>query len=293
MDVRNKFTLKMILLVVVVIVLSVLVFFSATVDPFEEDDTVVDDSNPATLFAVEEDNVQESPLDVQDPVTTDPELPEEDPVVATVTLSDNQPPEQQLRQDDVADDPADDIVSYTVSLRASWSERLHPRFYPQGAHLSPMVAWSHRLEDVLFRSGGIASSGMEIMAETGATKVLTREIRDSVRTGASATYNTGSVFNAPGTDTIQMAMGKDAPYITVVSMIAPSPDWFVAARNVALYQDGAWLDQVQVPAALYDAGTDSGVDFTSDDSDTNPKEVIARIRDVPTLPIATFEFVRN
>ena len=247
-----------------------------------------------TLFEREEEDTQENPPETQESSTVESELPEEtDDVVATVTFSDNQIPEKELRQEDVAVNPTDDTVSYTVSIRASWSERFHPHWYPQGAHLSPMIAWSHRLKDVLFRENGIASAGMEIMAETGAPKTLVQEIQNGVLAGTIATHNTGTVFNAPGIDSIQMEMRKGTPYITVVSMIAPSPDWFIAARNIQLYQNGTWSERVQVPAVLYDAGTDSGADFTARDSNTDPQQLITKIRNVPSLPIATFEFIRN
>ena len=71
-------------------------------------------------------------------------------------------------------------------------------------------------------------------------KILVREIQHGIRIGTIATYATGTVFNAPGEDTVQMTIEKNAPYITVVSMIAPSPDWFIAARNVELYKNGTW-----------------------------------------------------
>ncbi len=292
MDVRKKFTLNMIVLIIVVVILSVFVFFSATNDPFQQGDFPVDNIDPGTLFEVEEEDAQEESPDFTTVNSDVPEIADDD-VVATVTLSNNQIPEKHLRQESVVDDSTDDTVSYTVSIRASWSERLHPRWYPQGAHLSPMIAWSHRLKNVLFRENGIASKGMEIMAEVGAPKTLVQEIQNSILAGTIATYNTGTVFNAPGEETIQMTMAKSAPYITVVSMIAPSPDWFITARNVELYKNGVWSERMQIPAVLYDAGTDSGIDFTAEDSDTDPQQPITRIRNVPALPIATFEFIKN
>ena len=296
MDVKKQFTLKMVGLFVAVIVLSVLVFFSATNDSFQQDDPVIDAGDSVALPATEEESFPEEVSDVQDSTVPDVTLAEkQDDVVATVTLSESQAPEKQLRQQESAANDLidDDTASYTVSLRASWSEQLHPHWYPQGAHLSPMIAWSHRLKDILFREHGVASDGMEIMAETGAPSTLVREIQNSILAGASATYATGSVFNAPGVDIIQMTMTQDAPYVTVVSMIAPSPDWFITARNVELYRNGEWLSQVHVPAALYDAGTDSGTTFTSEDDDTDPQQSISKLRNAPSRPIATFEFVKN
>ena len=75
-------------------------------------------------------------------------------------------------------------------------------------------------------------------------------------------------------------------------MIAPSPDWFVSARNINLYENGDWVEEMSVAAPLYDAGTDSGEEFDSEDEDTDPKEVISRVADAPEAPIAVFTFTR-
>ena len=298
MDVKKKFTLNMTVLIIIVIILSVLVFFSATSSPgSQEPDPVAANFDIETLF--EEAQPEETPEETAAPPTETPSTDSPDPqedenVLATITFIDNEPPEKQLRQPDaVLTLPDDSAISYTVRLRVSWSKRLHANWYPDGAHISPMVAWSHRLKDTLFRSGGIASEGMEIMAETGGTRTLVREIENITHTGAILSHSTGKVFDAPGEDAVQMTLARNVPYITVVSMIAPSPDWFIAARNVELYKNGKWLERVSIPAALYDAGTDNGPEFTSPDDDTEPKEPISRLKDAPSIPIATFEFIRN
>ena len=105
-------------------------------------------------------------------------------------------------------------------------------------------------------------------------------------------YGTGKRIDAPGEDTVSVLLSTTAPYVSVVSMIAPSPDWFIAAHNVTLFENGNWVERLSVPAVLYDAGTDSGTTFTAEDSDTDPAEAITRLADAPTLPIATFEFMR-
>ena len=67
-------------------------------------------------------------------------------------------------------------------------------------------------------------------------------------------------------------------------MIAPSPDWFIATRNVELYKDGEWQESLTIPARLYDAGTDSGETFTAANDDTNPKEPIVGLENQPEPP---------
>ena len=49
-------------------------------------------------------------------------------------------------------------------------------------------------------------------------------------------------------------MNKDAPYVTVVSMIAPSPDWFVSVRNVQLYKNGRVAGTGKYPGCLVRCG---------------------------------------
>ena len=53
------------------------------------------------------------------------------------------------------------------------------------------------------------------------------------------------------------------------------------------------IERIQIPASLYDAGTDSGADFTSEDVDTDPQQPIISIRNVPSLPIAVFEIYKK
>ena len=182
---------------------------------------------------------------------------------------------------------------YTVRMLSTWNDDLQPDFHPNGSHLSPMIAWSHGLKDTIFKSGAVASEGMEIMAETGAPKVLTEEIQALLAKGDIFDYGVGEVFFTPGEEEVQVRVSRDAPYITVVSMIAPSPDWFVSARNIKLYDQGKWLERTLIPAPLYDAGTDDGEEFTSVDKDTQPKQPIGRFAGAPSASIVVFEFVGN
>ena len=182
---------------------------------------------------------------------------------------------------------------YTVRMLSTWDDDLQPDFRPSGSHLSPMIAWSHGPKDTIFKSGDTASEGMEIMAETGAPKVLTEEIKALTAKGDILDHGVGKVFFTPGEEEVQVTVSRDAPYITVVSMIAPSPDWFVSARNIKLYDRGKWLERTLIPAPLYDAGTDDGEEFTSADKDTQPKQPIGRFAGAPSASIVIFEFVGN
>lgn len=280
-------------LTIIIIILGVLVYLSATKTPFREKD----EPAPSGLSAPDQKVSPEEGSQNAGKGVAKEQTPEEENsnVIATVTFKDSQTPEKQIQQ--TAGDGINlqnDEALYTIRMRSSWNKLLHPHWHPDGSHLSPMVAWTHYLKNVLFRETNTASKGMEIMAETGATPEIVKEIKTLTTAGIIFSHNTdiGPLFT-PGEKEIQIKTAKTAPYVTVVSMIAPSPDWFITARNIKLYENGRWLERLSIPAILYDAGTDSGTTFTAEDEDTNPKQPIIKLRNPPAIPIATFEFVRN
>ena len=292
MDVRKKFNLSMMVLVLIVIGLSVLVYLSATKSPFQEEEPAAQNQKPPNREPLPEtDNKEQEGGAAAKKKTTEEE---DDGVIATVTLETTRTPEEQIQHaTEKRPDLQNNEALYTVRMRSGWSEQTHPQWHPDGSHLSPLVAWSHRLKDTVFKEGGTASEGTEIMAETGATETLAKEIRAYTAAGSILNSGIGKVFFTPGESETQVKAAKNAPYITVVSMIAPSPDWFITARNVILYENGKWLKRASAPAVLYDAGTDSGTTFTAEDKDTNPKQPIRKITNPPVIPIATFEFIRK
>ena len=70
---------------------------------------------------------------------------------------------------------------------------------------------------------------------------------------------------------------RDFPLVTLVTMIAPSPDWFTGVHSLSLLENGQWQTTKEIILNLYDAGTDSGASYSSMDADTQPKEKIRQI----------------
>ena len=89
-------------------------------------------------------------------------------------------------------------------------------------------------------------------------------------------------------------MSRDYPLVTLVTMVAPSPDWFAGVTGLRLIENGAWIEDRVVPAAAWDAGTDSGVSFVSPDLETIPRQPISRILAPPlgSVPLGTFRITR-
>ena len=166
---------------------------------------------------------------------------------------------------------AEQTATYTIEYNVTWSANTHPDTLPPGPHVSPIVAVSHMNESDLFASGTVATDGIEIMAETGATQVLASEIGDNASILSSAV---GTRIDVPGANTLELELDRDHSLLSAVSMLAPSPDWFVAINSVELFRDGQWLEEIELTMEPYDSGTDSGTTFTAADFDTSPAKTI-------------------
>lgn len=171
---------------------------------------------------------------------------------------------------------------YDVEFIGTWSETTHPTDFPSGAHFSPVAAISHVEGLELINVGLSATEGVKSMAETGSTDALEEEFDDYRSLTYALDKATGESFDSPGSYTFQIGVERGRHTVTVFSMIAPSPDWFVAATTSLLDPtDGLWYDEVTVYPSSYDAGTDSGLSFTSVDSITTPQEAISFLNTGP------------
>lgn len=192
-------------------------------------------------------------------------------------------------------------VVYEVEFVSTWSAGTHPTDFPSNAHFSPFVAVSHLTSAQLFTIGLNASDGIKEMAETGATNKLENEITQWLNGSIAVDKAIANSFDSPGnSNKVQIGVREGYHTITAVSMVAPSPDWFVATQT-ALYDatDGLWYDEVISHVTTYDAGSDSGISFTSADNATTPQEPIDLINSGPltegldtVVNMGYFKFVR-
>ena len=185
------------------------------------------------------------------------------------------------------------IVHYEVTFDATWSKATHPNAYPDGAHFSPLIGGTHNGSVVFWEPNGLASLGIQNMAELGATSQLRKEVNAAIGLGTAKNVLAGSGLGSPGKTSLLFDVDSDFPLVTLVSMIAPSPDWFVGVHGLPLFENGVWRDNVVVQLLPYDAGTDSGATFTSPDLVTSPHVGISQITGNPfggTGPLGTFTF---
>ena len=163
---------------------------------------------------------------------------------------------------------------YRVLFEADWSAQTHPNDFPANPHVSRLIGATHGPDVVFWQPGAPASAGIQNMAERGSTSPFDAEIRQAQAAGTAENLFIGGGLNpSPGVASAEFEISQNYPLVTLVSMIAPSPDWFVGVRNLSML-NGDWRDEVVVELPPWDAGTDSGVTFDSIDDPTVPRGVI-------------------
>jgi hypothetical protein len=190
-------------------------------------------------------------------------------------------------------------ATYTVTFDAEWSQATHPDGFPPAPHFSGLIGATHSTAATFWTPGATASPGIESMAELGSKQTLIEEFEESIAAGHAHSILSGSgVRSSPGSVSLSFETTSDYSLVTLVSMLAPSPDWFVGVSLLDLRASGQWVDSLTVPLHVYDAGTDSGSDYVSvpEDLPTDPPELIREKTDGPfseSNTVGTFTFIRT
>lgn len=192
-------------------------------------------------------------------------------------------------------------ADYKIEVRFAWAS---PNFtVPANAHFTQFIGMLHQKNSFLWEPNGLATGGLEDLAEVGSKTRLNNEI-DSIIAGGKAMerfviappaitagFDTGFVFTL------------NHPCISFASMIAPSPDWFVGINQYSLLQNDAWVNDITVPLYLYDAGTEDGDIFGYDNPASVPLQPVRLL--IPArasvlangnasfAPIGTIRFIKR
>lgn len=160
---------------------------------------------------------------------------------------------------------------YELRFDTTWSAVTHPVEFPPNPHFSPPVGGTHDGATSFWQPGGLATPGIQAMAEGGATSPLSVEISAAVTAGgADQILRFSGLGSSPASRTVTFNVQADFPYVTLVSMLAPSPDWFVGVSGLHLRPNDVWIDDLVVPLTVWDAGTDSGTTYLSPNLPTVP-----------------------
>ena len=181
---------------------------------------------------------------------------------------------------------------YRLTFEATWSAATHAA--PANPHFSPLIGGTHNQGVDFWSPGGLASEAIKEMAQAGRPGLLRAEVQAAQTMGTAGEVIEGQEIPSPGMDQDTFTATTTHPLATVVTMVAPSPDWFVGVDALPLQVNGQWIEGRVVELFPWDAGTDSGTDFTSPNQPTRPPQPIARLG--PPLdgdvPLGRFVFER-
>ena len=190
------------------------------------------------------------------------------------------------------DDPSK--ATYEVAFCLNWNNKDFPIDYPSNAHFSKLIGWSHQSENDFFSLGTMASDGIKNMAELGDNSALINELNNKINDGKGLDCVIGENLNkGVGTISFNIDVDKENPSVTLATMLAPSPDWYVAVVDVNLFENESFVKEKTINGLVCDSGTDSGKTFKSSNEETTPKQPISLITSSPlgtspTLCTVTF-----
>ena len=114
---------------------------------------------------------------------------------------------------------------YKLTFNATWSSFSHPNDFPSNPHFSGLIGMTHNADIQLFEVEKKATIGIKNMAETGSKNTLSKEIdlfisEQKVKSRISG----GGIGRSPGSVELEFTIEKSHSLVSVVSMIAPSPN---------------------------------------------------------------------
>lgn len=196
-------------------------------------------------------------------------------------------------------------VEYAIVFRSNWTRARHPFEYPEagvvtGPHFSGIIGAAHDASYNLFAEGALPSAGLEKLSEEGKHAPLDEEIRAAIAAGKAARlFESGPLRDFSDSVVTTVRVDPAHPYVSLVAMIAPSPDWFTGAANVNLMENGQWATSRTLELQAWDSGGDEGTTYKAADMDVTPKQPTVPNRsrhfvvDGRSVPVASVTFIRR
>lgn len=170
-------------------------------------------------------------------------------------------------------------ATYDIVFTSNWEAH---GTLPGSAHFTELVGATHNDNITFLELGGLATSGIEQVAETGAYSIFNNEVDDAITANNADQFIEGpSLFFNGSLRTITISdleVSLDFPLVSLVSMLAPSPDWMVAVNSVSLLDNnGEFIPEITMDLFTYDAGTEDGTGYSLSNPATNPHQPIAML----------------
>jgi len=176
-----------------------------------------------------------------------------------------------------------ETATFKLTFVSTWSSDTHPTNFPASPHFSGLIGATHNSNIDFWEPGELASVGMQSMAETGSKTELTNEINSAINNNyAGAVLSGGGINPSPNEVSLEFTVNKNFSLISLVSMLAPSPDWFVGVDSVNLIENHMWINSKTLDLNVYDAGTDDGTTFSAANVASDPAQPIETLSEMST-----------
>lgn len=197
-----------------------------------------------------------------------------------------------------------DAAIYEVKFQGVWTAQSHPVDYPKGgtlslsgAHFSGVIGAPHNEKYAIFAPGALATKGLELLSHKGSKSPLDEEIKSAQAAGnAGEIFDTGVFLDVTSPKTATFEVSDRFPLVSLVAMIAPSPDWFTGVSNLDLRENGQWVQSRTVEAYAWDSGTFDGATYAAAEQPSSPHQPVSANAAPPFAgrkPIAILTFVRK
>ena len=190
---------------------------------------------------------------------------------------------------------------YSIEITGKWKT---PEFaVPGGVHFTAVFGMVHNNETYLWKLNTKASLGVENVAETGNPYPLLYEIDTAIATGKSIGLIAITAPLPTGSSKANIYCTSNYSYISLETMLAPTPDWFTGLSGFNLFENKRWITDTTVNLYAYDAGTEDGDVFGYNNPSTVPQQNVQLLTPLNAsvlangnsqlAPIATVRFTKN
>jgi len=158
----------------------------------------------------------------------------------------------------------DPQANYRITFIADFTSDSHPANYPEDASFAEMVVLLHGENSTLFSTNSMASEGLGIYAKDGNTDLLVSELATSEMNPTIVL--TGNDIGPTSQDAVTVTITPSTTWLSFVSKISPSPDWFIGLDSFNLINpDNTLVEFMEIDLFAFDAGVDAGAEYTSED----------------------------
>lgn len=176
---------------------------------------------------------------------------------------------------------AQSIAIYEITFTSVWNASDHGAL-PNSPHWSDLVGTTHNNVVKFWELDQLATPGIKDVAEEGNNVNFNNEVVAAINAGNANEWLQQGFSPFPAAISSATLSGvevfEDKPLLTVVSMIAPSPDWFIGISDFSLLDtNGDWKTNVSIDMFPYDAGTDDGTSYEALNAPSTPPVPISSL----------------